>query len=355
MEAQQVEIEKKITKNLESESNDDEYTAAGILPYCILGGDVLFLLGKEKFYQYVDKPNDSETRKSKMLGLLWSDFGGRREEADQGQPERTAAREFAEETFGMFEGTNSVAKKIEQSSLSMFNVLNSKEKYGTEIFKVTNGQYVMFIAPVPFVDDLMLNLAREQQLEHNSNLEVESHQYQWQIQDDSSSNSRESEQGKEISKMGYHPEKLDFAWVPADALAQTLIHNRGKSRRKVCLELGDCRVFHMFHKFVFTLYSADLEGIMSILQSSKQCIKMRNGRTGEELIRPYSRVGCKRQRLGILDISPEIHKKNVAEIKARKNWELIISRQKRKKKKKGKKESKNNGKQPKKKKEKDEK
>ncbi|GAQ91709.1 ribonuclease III [Klebsormidium nitens] len=57
--------------------------SAGCLPFTVKNNQIYFLLGK-------DRTDGRE-----------SDFGGRSEDVDKGDPKRTAIREFYEETIGM--------------------------------------------------------------------------------------------------------------------------------------------------------------------------------------------------------------------------------------------------------------
>lgn len=76
------------------------YRAAGVLPYVVrplcneqgrLVPSVTVLLGKQ-----MTKSNDRRWRQR------WVEFGGKIEDEDEGVPERTALREFREETGGQF-------------------------------------------------------------------------------------------------------------------------------------------------------------------------------------------------------------------------------------------------------------
>lgn len=55
-------------------------------------------------------------QESVSAGLLWSDFGGAREAGDV-DAEETAAREFAEESFGMFNGVRLESDSVARSQV----------------------------------------------------------------------------------------------------------------------------------------------------------------------------------------------------------------------------------------------
>ncbi|CAN0469440.1 unnamed protein product, partial [Scytosiphon promiscuus] len=88
--------------------------------------------------------------------LLWSDFGGGREARDA-DAEDTASREFAEESFGMFHGV-----RLDGDSATMSTALRDPSLRGKRVFESRNGGYVMYVAEVDFVPDLMMNLARKE-------------------------------------------------------------------------------------------------------------------------------------------------------------------------------------------------
>lgn len=72
--------------------------SAGVLPYTFdLNGKCLFLLGKD---------NDND----------WSDFGGRCEFKDRGEPVNTATREFYEETLGAVLNIQESIEKLTSAS-----------------------------------------------------------------------------------------------------------------------------------------------------------------------------------------------------------------------------------------------
>lgn len=71
-----------------NEAPEGEIVGASILCFAMVGSDVYFLLGKEQ-----------ENMRWKMASNRWSDFGGR-VNGDE-RPERTAAREFLEETMAI--------------------------------------------------------------------------------------------------------------------------------------------------------------------------------------------------------------------------------------------------------------
>jgi hypothetical protein len=68
-----------VVREAEAPSSSEEYVAAGVLPYTIQDGEVWILLGHEPERRY------------------WTDFVGR-QKLDDRTPQKTAAREFAEES-----------------------------------------------------------------------------------------------------------------------------------------------------------------------------------------------------------------------------------------------------------------
>ena len=71
-----------------SSAPEGEIVGASILCFALVGTDIYFLLGKEQ-----------ESQRWKMASNRWSDFGGR-VNGDE-RPEKTAAREFLEETMAI--------------------------------------------------------------------------------------------------------------------------------------------------------------------------------------------------------------------------------------------------------------
>lgn len=156
------------------------FTAAGVLPYSISEGRLLFLLGKEE-------------RRTANGGTtyVWQDFGGARE---GGETEaETAAREFAEETFGLFFDCAMSEHSMCESAKVMKSCLEDQKG----VFVGRNGSYTMFVAPVKFVGSFLLNVACEQR-----------------------------------RASGGEREKVDFSWVSADALLGAL--NRNQSMQQRC-------------------------------------------------------------------------------------------------------------------------
>ncbi|CAM9753960.1 unnamed protein product [Choristocarpus tenellus] len=92
---------------------------------------------------------------------------------------------------------------------------------GTRVFKCRNGGYVMFVANVQYVPDMMLQLARKEVVERGLG---------------------EGGDGKGLC------EKTDFAWVPASSLLEAMQRARHRSTRGVVVQLGGCRYLRLFHK-----------------------------------------------------------------------------------------------------------
>lgn len=121
------------------------YSAAGVLPYAI----------------HADTPD----RPSRVLVLLggergqYKDFGGRREPCDQASPIRTASREFAEETLGMFVGCQVNSACVAASAREMEAVLRGVQ-HATHRLR-SGDVYVMFAARVQFLEPMFLQLGSE--------------------------------------------------------------------------------------------------------------------------------------------------------------------------------------------------
>lgn len=98
-----------------------DYYSAGVLPFCIHEGRILFLLGR-----------DNEG--------TWSDFGGHSEIHDQGRWNITAAREFYEETIGSVLTIEQILERLE-----------SKKNYVC-IYDRTLGNYnyYMYLLRIPY-------------------------------------------------------------------------------------------------------------------------------------------------------------------------------------------------------------
>ncbi|CAN0494766.1 unnamed protein product [Ectocarpus sp. 12 AP-2014] len=169
-------------------------------------------------------------------GLLWSDFGGAREESDA-DAEETASREFAEESFGIFHGVRLESDSVARSQATMSSALRDPSLRGKRVFECRNGGYVMFVAEVDFVPDLMINLARKEIVgEDDSGPDAVGVQGEY----------WGSGQGQ-ASSPGFS-EKTDFAWVPASVLLRAMRESRNRSTRKVVVKLGGCRYLRLFHK-----------------------------------------------------------------------------------------------------------
>mmetsp|Transcript_17774 Transcript_17774/g.29221 ORF Transcript_17774/g.29221 Transcript_17774/m.29221 type:complete len:188 (-) Transcript_17774:737-1300(-) len=127
-----------------SKSAELDFTAAGILPYCWvpnLGGEAMFLLGEELCWSR--RPRDNKLLK----GYFWKDFGGRRESEEC--VEETAAREFSEETLGVF--ANDVAQAatnsgvLQSTRMMLAKLLSARDQVDGHdgIFKAKNDMSCM--------------------------------------------------------------------------------------------------------------------------------------------------------------------------------------------------------------------
>lgn len=106
--------------------------AGGILPYTIINNNIYFLLQK----QYSKKNNSKDS--------LYSDFGGKREKSDPNIG-YTAAREFSEETNGIFfnkSNNNNLDDKIKTSTIITESLL--KHNIPEYIYNY-NGKYLIYL------------------------------------------------------------------------------------------------------------------------------------------------------------------------------------------------------------------
>ncbi|CAM9730251.1 unnamed protein product [Ectocarpus sp. 8 AP-2014] len=191
-------------------------------------------------------------------GLLWSDFGGAREASDA-DAEETASREFAEESFGIFHGVRLESDSVARSQATMSSALRDPSLRGKRVFECRNGGYVMYVAEVDFVPDLMINLARKEIVgEDGSGPDAVGVQGEW----------GGSGQGQ-ASSPGFS-EKTDFAWVPASVLLRAMRESRNRSTRKVVVKLGGCRYLRLFHKFVISLWGLDLAAVIQAASTPLQ-------------------------------------------------------------------------------------
>ncbi|CAM9826510.1 unnamed protein product, partial [Hapterophycus canaliculatus] len=178
-------------------------------------------------------------------GLLWSDFGGGREAGDA-DAEDTASREFAEESFGMFHGVRLDSDSVAlREHATMGTALRNPCLRGKRVFESRNGGYIMYVAEVDFVPDLMMNLARKEIVSGNS-----------------SDGSGRGGEGRKSSPSSGFSEKTDFAWVPASILLGAMRESRNRSTRKVVVKLGGGRYLRLFHKFVISLWGLDLPAVI---------------------------------------------------------------------------------------------
>ncbi|GAQ89200.1 hypothetical protein KFL_004960100 [Klebsormidium nitens] len=132
-------------------AKDLQYRAAGVLPFAVApAGQVLILLGRERGWG------------PRSHTLRWKDFGGHREAIDE-DAESTAAREFSEETLGLFGGPEVATCSIAASTSTMSARLRS----AGGVFRVdaplrNGGSYCMFVARVAYIDPLLFNLATQE-------------------------------------------------------------------------------------------------------------------------------------------------------------------------------------------------
>lgn len=128
------------------------YKAAGVLPFAFHEGQALVLLGGEQ----VRTGPGGKTRKR-----LWRDFGGGREACDA-DAASTAAREFAEESLGIFAGCGVDNDCVVECAASMAAQLRASSGAVHVVHPLKRSNYVMFVAQVPYVEPLMFELATAQ-------------------------------------------------------------------------------------------------------------------------------------------------------------------------------------------------
>ena len=171
-------------------------SSAGILPFSFTGSRAVVLLGAERFGRRV----------------RWCDFGGRAEASDE-DTIATASREFAEESLGLFGGTSVDELAVASSAALMASSLRRARADETSLRVEApvpsfpgreQSTYTLFVAPVPYVDAFALSLASE-----------------W-------------AEGAGGVRGGM--EKVDFAWVSADALVRAVAARGERSpRSSICL------------------------------------------------------------------------------------------------------------------------
>jgi hypothetical protein len=250
------------------------YSAAGVLPYTVWNGEIYFLLGSSRYYSR--RKNHATKIQSR---IVWADFGGSRDSLKDKDEYDTAAREFGEETLGLFADARGGIDAIMASAMHMSHLLRTASPPCTSltpsdtkdndmisvikngVFRIENGGYVQFVAPVTYLDAFMLKLAATS---------VPS------ISPTAAAKSMVAIERRE---------KLDFAWIPAHQLIHSLeiaaatphpnvvlvrlltspsLHssssssnNNGSSSSSPSLRL--------FHKFVITMRRCDLRGLIKIL------------------------------------------------------------------------------------------
>lgn len=116
--------------------------SAGILPYAIYDNNLYFLLGRD----YDQK---------------WSDFGGRVEPNDKGDPEITAIREFYEESIGSVLDLDYIKKLMRQKKYKkIISKTNSGHDYHMYIIRIQYSEQIKvkfnstknFLNFIPYLD-----------------------------------------------------------------------------------------------------------------------------------------------------------------------------------------------------------
>lgn len=212
-----------------------QWRAAGVLPYAVLDGTVLCMLGKEyalapSTTRLLVRPSEHPTdtvdpasasataAKEPQYRCWWSDFGGGRE-AEDASVVHTAAREWAEETVGVYGDGSDLVSRVENSAKAMLAQLcetgiapdsSASSKLGPT-FAVVGETYTMYACAVPFVDTLIFQLARDE----NDAEATAATGRSTENSADGSSKADEEALRKLRRRCG---EKRDFAWVPLQSL-----------------------------------------------------------------------------------------------------------------------------------------
>ena len=242
----------------DSAHSDEGYTGAGVLPFAHCGNEIFVLLGQERFLSHTGK-----------VSHVWSDFGGRRDDADGGDMLVTAAREFEEETLGLFppilevlrSGVVYTPANAATAGAAVSDIGTTRSATHSSTMTCVNGKYRMFVAPVVFIDAFMFNLAT-QALEQEQEDPAQcggsggSSGEGGNISGSVGSNGS----GKDRAMVREQSEKLDFCWVPAASLA-AVVGCEGSSPN-VYVRVG-ARRLQLFHKFVISLRRGPMTDVLS--------------------------------------------------------------------------------------------
>lgn len=116
------------SNNLHVQNDTEEFYAAGILPFAIKNNNSIYvLLGQDK-------------------DRRWSDFGGKSEKSDDNDPEKTAVREFFEETCDSVLDEISIHKNISNKKCYQINDKTGK-----------GFQYYMYLVKISFKEEYITN------------------------------------------------------------------------------------------------------------------------------------------------------------------------------------------------------
>jgi len=166
---QQQDKEEVKEKNDSGMGMEGYFIGSGVLPYCMQDNKVKLFLGKElaKGFTIAGK-----------VKYCWSDFGGKREDFEDA--EETALREFSEETLGLWGGMGGLEQRVQASVANVRRILNDcsarcagrEEEREAErrapgnqlkrVFVMKNGSYLTFFLPLPYIDPLLFQLARDE-------------------------------------------------------------------------------------------------------------------------------------------------------------------------------------------------
>lgn len=220
------------------EPETGQWRAAGVLPYAVLDGTVLCMLGKEyalapsttrllvqpRAREHPPDTGDPATSasagsaKEPQYRCWWSDFGGGRE-AEDASVVHTAAREWAEETVGVYGDGSNLVSRVENSAKAMLAQLcetgvapdSSAASEVGPTFAVVGETYTMYACAVPFVDTLIFQLARDENDAEATAAAVRTTQ-----SGAVGSNKADDEALRKLRRRC--GEKRDFAWVPLQSV-----------------------------------------------------------------------------------------------------------------------------------------
>mmetsp|Transcript_25449 Transcript_25449/g.84171 ORF Transcript_25449/g.84171 Transcript_25449/m.84171 type:complete len:417 (-) Transcript_25449:318-1568(-) len=233
----------------EEDSEDvGDFIGSGVLPYCLQDNKVKLFLGKElaKGFTIAGK-----------VKYCWSDFGGKREDLEDA--EETALREFSEETLGLWGGMGSLEQRVQTSIANIRTILRDccatagSAGEGEEgdngrklqahrlkrVFVMKNGSYLTFFLPLPYIDPLLFQLARDE-------------------------NDKLVPGAERDSDTCRCAEKRDWAWLDAEEIL------RGIEKGKCCVVDEDGQRFNLLPRLAVS-FRSHLRFILDHLPCCRPC------------------------------------------------------------------------------------